>query len=357
MIRRDDDKDDDKGAPKDTQGDAIEVGDRMSNHDDVFHHGGTDVAPDRETFLRDVVEGLSKPQKAIPAKYLYDLKGSQLFDRICDLDEYYPTRTEIGLMRSKAGEIADVLGEGCVVIEYGSGSSLKTPILLDALRSPAAYVPVDISREHLLESAAGLSRAYGDLRVHPICADFTQDFEVPSFGPAARRRVVYFPGSTIGNFPPAKATACLESMTRLVGSEGGVLIGVDLKKDPAILEPAYDDGEGVTRAFTMNLLTRMNRELGTAFDSSAFAFKSFWNSEASRIEMHIESRRAQTVRVDGAEVAFAVGETIHTESSHKFSLEQFAEIAASAGLKVERVWRDSQNLFSVQYLSVSRVAG
>ncbi len=324
----------------------------LVSEDGVVPGGVTDVSPDRDEFLADVLAGLKNPQKSVPAKYLYDRKGSRLFDRICGLDEYYPTRTEIEIMQDYVHEMADVLGRGCVIVEYGSGSSTKTPILLDALESPAAYVPVDICMEHLTEAAEELSRDYPGIAVHPICADFTQDFDVPSFAPHERRRVAYFPGSTIGNFPPAKAVACLQSMADLVGPGGGVLIGVDLKKDPAILEPAYDDCEGVTRDFTMNLLTRMNRELGSDFRPDAFRFKSFWNETDGRIEMHIESCCEQTVRINGCVTSFKESETIHTESSHKFSLSQFAEIAASANLNVDRVWSDDKNLFSVQYLTV-----
>ncbi len=310
-----------------------------------------DYEPERDCFLSDVLEGLSRPQKALPCKYLYDAQGSALFDRICELDEYYPTRTELGILRRHAGAMAAALGPRCLLIEYGSGSSVKTELLLAQLESPAAYVPVDISREHLLRAAAALAARHARLRVLPVCADFTRRFAVPAVSWAARR-VAYFPGSTIGNFAPAEARKFLTQVAEQCGAGGALLIGVDLEKSRAILEPAYDDALGVTAEFNRNLLRRANRELGADFDVAAFDHRAFWNRSEGRIEMHLVSRRDQVVALAGRRFAFARGETIHTENSYKYDLAGFAALARSAGFEVERVWTDDARLFSVQLLRV-----
>jgi dimethylhistidine N-methyltransferase len=305
-----------------------------------------------DAVLREVLAGLARPQKQLPCKYFYDERGSHLFDEICELEEYYLTRCELAILRRHAGQMAGRIGTGCALIEYGSGSSLKTRLLLDRLDRPAAYVPVDISGEHLLHSARQLARAYPGLEVVPVCADFTRPFALPKLRQPPRRRVVYFSGSTIGNFGPAEATALLAGIARLCGPGGGLLIGVDLKKDRAVLEPAYDDSRGVTAAFNLNLLARINRELGADFDLIRFRHRAFYNEGAGRIEMHLVSLATQTVHVGGTAFELAEGETICTEYSYKYGLDEFRELAARAGLGLEQVWTDEKGLFSVQYLGV-----
>jgi dimethylhistidine N-methyltransferase len=299
-----------------------------------------------------VLAGLSGPEKTLPCKYLYDERGSRLFDRICDLPEYYPTRTEIGILRRYADEMAAGLGPECLVIEYGSGSSLKTPLLLEQLVEPAGYVPVDISREQLFASATAIARRFPNIEVLPVWADFTADFEVPDPRRRPRRKAVFFPGSTIGNFGPEDAVRLMKGVARQVGRRGGFLVGVDLYKPKEILEPAYDDAAGVTAAFNKNLLVRINRELGANFDLDQFAHRAVFNERHSRIEMHLVSRKRQVVKIAGSAVWFAAGESICTEHSYKFTREMFREMAMSAGLALDNIWTDDQGLFSVQYLVV-----
>jgi dimethylhistidine N-methyltransferase len=284
---------------------------------------------------------------------LYDERGSQLFDRICELDEYYPTRTELGILRDRIEEIGEVLGEHCLLIEYGSGSSLKTRVLLDHERDLAGYVPIDISREHLLQSSTTLQRRYPELQVLPVCADYTEDFDLPVPEGVVGRRVVFFPGSTIGNLEHADARSFLKHMAATCGRGGGVLIGVDLHKDTATLEAAYDDAEGISAAFALNLLERMNRELGSDFDLKRFGYYSAYDEVEQRVVMAIESLEDQVVRVGGQEIELEEGERIRTEHSYQFTLDGFRELAAAADLDVERVWTDDRNLFSVQFLTSS----
>ena len=310
-----------------------------------------DLSPERERFLSDVLEGLARSAKTLPCKYFYDARGSALFDRICTLPEYYPTRTELAILRRHAGAMAAAIGPRCLLVEYGSGSSTKTRLLLDRLADPAAYVPVDISREHLLQSAAALAAHYPRLRVIPVCADFTRPFALPDV-PDAARAVGYFPGSTIGNFAPADARKFLADVAEQCGPGGALLIGVDLTKPRSVLEPAYDDARGVTAEFNRNLLRRANRELGADFDLAAFDHRAFWNASLGRVEMHLVSRRDQVVRIAGQAIPFAKGESIHTENSHKYELAGFAALAAAAGFTVERAWIDDAELFSVQLLRV-----
>ncbi len=306
--------------------------------------------PERERFLADVLSGLRQPAKTLPCKYFYDAEGSKLFDQICALPEYYPTRTELRILRAHAAEMAHALGPETLLIEYGSGSSVKTRRLLDQLVRPAAYVPVDISREHLLATALALQLDYPALEILPVCADFTAPVTLPRV-PAARR-AVYFPGSTIGNFSEAGAIALMTGVARLVGPDGAFLVGVDLRKDPRVLERAYDDAAGVTAAFDMNLLARLNRELDADFDLRRFSHRARWNDAASRIEMHLVSEVEQVVHLDGVEIHFARGEHICTEHSHKYTLDGFARLARRSGLAVRRVWTDRAQRFSVQYLEV-----
>ena len=308
----------------------------------------TDLCPETDTFLDEVRDGLQQPQKAIPAKFFYDVRGSQLFDQITELPEYYLTRTEMGIMQRFVGEMVERIGPRTLLVEYGSGSSLKTRILLDHLTDPAGYVPIDISKEHLLRSAATLAAAYPGLTILPVCADYTSAFRLPDLDGA--RPVVYFPGSTIGNFSPDEARAFLRRIAGIVGSGGGLLIGVDLKKDIALIEAAYNDAQGITAAFNKNMLARINRELGGTFDLDRFEHEAFYNRAHGRIEMHLVSLIDQCVRIGKGQVPFRKGETILTEYSHKYSLDDFAALAASAGFAVEQVWTDDEHLFSVQDL-------
>ena len=317
---------------------------------------------DRDAFRRDVLAGLARAQKSIPCKYFYDERGSALFERITETEEYYPTRTELAIMEAYVGEMAEAIGPRAVLIEYGSGSSRKTRVLLDALdpgahpaRGLAAYVPIDISREHLLATADALRTAYSALPVLPVAADYTADFDLPDL-PSHAKRVVYFPGSTIGNFDRAQAANFLDHVAEVACDTertcGGLLIGVDLIKDRATLEAAYDDAAGVTTAFNLNLLDRINRELGGTFDTDAFRHRAVWNDEAERIETYLVSRRDQTARVDGVPFHFAEGEAVHTENSHKYTVESFARFAAEAGFVLRRHWTDADDLFSVLYFEV-----
>jgi dimethylhistidine N-methyltransferase len=302
-----------------------------------------------DAFRRDVLRGLALPDKALLCKYFYDQRGSELFDQICRLEEYYPTRCELEILRRRGPDMARRIGPSAVLIEYGSGSGVKTRRLLRLLERPAAYVPVDISGEHLDHSARRLQQHFGGLAVLPVCADFSRPFAPPPL--PAGRRVVYFSGSTIGNFHPPEAQELLAGIARLCGPGGGLLIGVDLKKDRQTLERAYNDRLGVTAAFNLNLLARINRELGGDFDLGRFAHRAFYDEAAGRIEMHLDSLAGQTVHVGGRAFAFRQGEGVHTECSYKYGLEEFAALAATAGLRVEAVWTDAAGLYSVQYLA------
>ncbi len=310
-----------------------------------------DCAPDIESFEAEALSGLSALEKTLPCKYFYDAYGSALFDRICDLPEYYPTRTETAIMQQNADEIAALIRSGSLLIEYGSGSSVKTRILLDRLPRLAGYVPMDISREHLQRTAARLAEAYPHLDVLPLCADYTAEFTLPAACRPVRSHVVYFPGSTIGNFHPDDARTFLTHIAEVCGPDGGLLIGVDLKKEAEVLNAAYNDAQGVTAAFNLNLLTRMNAELGADFDLTQFAHRAFYNTLAGRIEMHLMSLTSQIVRLGGAEIQFGEEESILTECSYKYSLADFAGLAESAGLQVRKVWTDTEQRFSVQYLT------
>ncbi|MEO6810860.1 MAG: L-histidine N(alpha)-methyltransferase [Isosphaeraceae bacterium] len=306
----------------------------------------------RAQFLKDVVHGLNRPQKEIPCKYFYDKRGSQLFDEICELDEYYLTRTEVAILQGHARAMALAVGEDCELIEFGSGSGLKTRLLLEQLPRPRAYVPIDISREPLEQSARALAERFPGLRIHTVHADFTGDVHLPDVGDPKARRVVYFPGSTIGNFRPDAALGLLRSIAQLVGPGGGLLIGLDLDKEESIVWPAYNDRQGVTAAFNRNLLTRINTELGAEFDLDAFAHRADYLRDHERVEMHLVSVRAQVVRIAGTEFSFEEGETIRTECSYKYSLEHFNRLAIQAGFTPNSRWSDPDEYFSVSYLSV-----
>ncbi len=304
--------------------------------------------------LRDVLEGLRSSPKRLPCKYFYDEAGSKIFDAVCNVDEYYLTRTELGIMADHAPDMADLLGEQCVLIEYGSGSSIKTRLLLDHLVNPVGYVPVDISGKHLRESARQLANLYPKIPITPVCADFTAPFETPDFRHAAKRRVVYFPGSTIGNLTPPEAITLLRQSARRCGQDGVMLLGVDLKKDPAIITAAYNDAEGVSAAFNLNLLARINRELGANFRLDQFWHHALYHPVQGRIEMCLVSREAQIVEIQNNSFRFAEGESILTEYSYKYSLEEIELVASSAGFSVDEIWMDDQSYFAVCLL---RVAG
>ena len=300
--------------------------------------------------LDELIEGLRKPEKTISPKYFYDERGSQLFEEITRLPEYYPTETELGIMQDNIGEIASLVGKQASLIEFGSGSSLKTRVLLEHLDELAAYVPVDISEDHLLESAKEIREEFPRLEVLPVVADFTQPFQLPDPKVMPVRNIVYFPGSTIGNFTQDEAEDLLRVMYGEAGAGGALLIGVDLQKDPAIIERAYNDSAGVTAEFNRNMLRHLNREFRADFDVDAFAHSAEYNEEEGRIEIRLVSERDQRFRLGGESFSIGKDEAILTEYSHKYTLEGFAAMAATAGFRVERVWMDAERLFSVQYL-------
>ena len=321
-------------------------------------HPSTIPAPSRTDALANaVLEGMRKHPRQLSPVWFYDELGSFLFDSICELPEYYLTRTELQIMRQHAPDMAHYIGPDAAIIEFGSGTSTKTRELLTQLESPAAYVPVDIARDHLLDAASAIARDYPTLRVIPICADFTRSFDLPISVHAARRRVVYFPGSTLGNFAYDDARALLQRMRQIIGTNGAVLIGIDLKKDPRVLERAYNDRAGVTAEFNVNALRHLNRELGTDFDLEAFEHLAVWVENQSRVEMHLVSKRDQDVHVGEETVHIGKGEHLTTEFCHKYTLESFADLAATAGLAVSRVWLDPAKLFSVQLLEPRVLSG
>jgi dimethylhistidine N-methyltransferase len=311
-----------------------------------------DLQPETGGFLEDVLAGLAKPQKELPPKYFYDARGSALFEAICELPEYYLTRTESAIMHDRGADMARHLGPGCALIEFGSGSGRKTRILVEAA-APAAYLAIDIARAQLEATAAELARDFPALEVTAICADYSRPLTLPPLAAQeSRRRVIYFPGSTIGNLTPAEARVFLRNARGLAGAGGGLLIGVDLKKDTALLNAAYNDTRGVTAEFNLNVLARINRELGAAFDLSAFRHFAFYNEALGRIEMHLVSTKAQSVTVGGGVFRFRPDETIHTENSYKYSIPEFQELGRGAGLAPMEYWTDPERLFAVHYLGV-----
>ncbi len=311
-----------------------------------------DFAPVQEGFGDVLVRSLSSAQKSIPARFLYDEAGSRLFDRICELPEYYPTRTELKILTDKAGEIAAAIGPEIALLEFGAGSSQKARLLLDALERPAAYEPVDVSREHLIRLADEIAGGYPKLAVRAICADYTQPLELPDSEPR-RRRAGFFPGSTIGNLTEADARAFLTGWAGQLGRDGLMVVGVALRASEAIVLPAYDDAQGVTAAFTANVLVRANRELGADFDVSAFRHTPEYDEASGRMTIHLTSLRAQDVHVAGRTFSFAEGERLHVEDSNKYAVEDFQRLARSAGYVAETVWVDPRELFSVHVLRVA----
>jgi len=304
----------------------------------------------RRHFLRDVIHGLRRPQKEVPCKYFYDERGSALFDEICELDEYYLTRTELAILDRYAPEMAAALGADCALIEFGSGSGLKTRLLLDQLQEPRAYLPIDIADEPLERSARELAGRFPGLAILPVHADFTGPLLIPETGDPGARRVVYFPGSTIGNATPDEAVALLRQTADLCGRAGGLVLGADLRKDPVVLEAAYNDRQGITALFNLNILVRINRELGGDFAIDQFAHRAFYNTAEGRIEMHLVSRVPQTVLVAGQAVRFARDETIHTENSYKYAPARMREMVAAAGWTLTKKWSDSNDLFALWLL-------
>ena len=311
----------------------------------AFH----DYAAEEESFPDAAIEGLSRPDKAIPCRFLYDIHGSALFDEICELPEYYPTRTETGILKASASEIARRVGPAAKLIELGSGSSVKVRILLEALQEPAAYVAVDVSREHLKRAAARLASDFPRLEVAAICADYAAPFPLPELG-GDGRRLAFFPGSTIGNLEPEAALAFLKLWARRLGPDAAMLVGVDLKKDVGVLHAAYDDAQGVTAAFSLNLLARANRELGADFDLAGYRHEARYDQGRGRIEIHLRSLKDQAVRIAGQSFAFARGERLHVEHSYKYGVGQFQEMARMAGFEPAAVFTDPDELFSVHYL-------
>ncbi len=310
-----------------------------------------DLHSERNEFLSDAIEGLRANQKTLPCKYFYDERGSALFREICELPEYYVTRTEIKLLKDVAGEIAEAIGPDCQMIEFGIGSSEKIRIVLDALTTPASFVAVDISRESILSVTEALAAEYTELAVHAVCADFTQPFETPPMT-GSGRRVAFFPGSSLGNFTHDGAVDFLAGAAKQVAPEGGMLIGIDLKKDETLLTAAYDDTAGVTAKFNLNLLVRLNNEFGADFELDSFAHRAVYNAEAGRIEMHLVSRCRQKVNLGGETFDFEADEFIHTENSYKYSVGEFQELARRAGFEPTQVWTDQDDLFSIHFLSV-----
>jgi dimethylhistidine N-methyltransferase len=312
----------------------------------------SDQQTSTQSFVDDVVAGLEKDPRRLPCKYFYDQRGSVLFDQICELDEYYVTRTEAAIMRRYAAEMGAQIGSGVMLVEYGSGSSSKTRLLLDHLPDPVAYVPVDISRKHLSRVSADLQRDYPNIEVLPVAADFTKHFDLPEPTRDYTHAAVYFPGSTIGNFPRQDAERLLESIAGLCGRGGGLLIGVDLDKDPEVLEQAYNDPSGITAEFNLNLLHRIRNELDATVDPDGFEHVAYYDPDHTRIEIYLRSLRDQEIVVDGRSFECSHGELIHTEHSHKYTIEGFAEIAAKAGFTLRRSWTDDEDRFAVLHFAV-----
>lgn len=306
-----------------------------------------DLEPATEDFLQQAIAGLTSSPRTLPSKFFYDERGSELFQRISELPEYYVTRTETEILREDGAEIAESIGENAELVGFGTGAGIKTRMLLARLRNPIAYVPVDISKESLTNSAEALSREMAALEILPVCADYLQPIRLPRPARRPDHIAVFFPGSTIGNLDPEIARDFLRRVCRLCGKSGGLIIGVDLQKPREILEAAYNDNAGVTAAFNLNLLARANRELGADFDLAQWHHRAIYNENDSRIEMHLLSRRAQTVHLGGEEFEFAPNEKIITEFSYKHTVKGFAALARSAGFHLSRYWTDSKKYFAV----------
>jgi dimethylhistidine N-methyltransferase len=306
---------------------------------------------ERLQFMQDMQTALSQTPKSISPKYFYDQAGSALFDRICDLPEYYPTRTELSILQSHAGDMSKCMGENADIIEFGAGSLQKIRYLLNVARNPARYVPMDISGAHLYACSAELQTEFVNLNILPLVADYTNQWQLPSALSGTGKRVAFFPGSTIGNFSPQQAHVFLQNCVQNLQG-GALLLGVDLIKSPEVLHAAYNDSQGVTAAFNLNLLTRANRELGCDFDLTQFAHSAFFNAPLQRIEMHLLSLKSQIVHLNGVAYAFEQGETLHTEYSHKFTIAGVQQAAQLAGLQVGSFWTDPQQYFGLFWLNI-----
>jgi dimethylhistidine N-methyltransferase len=311
-----------------------------------------DVEPAKSDFLSEAIAGLSSTPPTLPCKFFYDERGATLFQKICELPDYYVTRTELDILKRNSAEIASHLGARIALVGLGTGPGTKTRILLEKLREPIAYIPVDISKDQLQNSTKLFHERFPQLEILPVCADYLQPFDLPSSFRKPERNVIYFPGSTIGNFEPRDANLFLRRLADLCGKDGGLLIGVDLQKDRDVLERAYNDSKGITAQFNLNLLTHANRELGADFDLDRWRHRAIYNSSAGRIEMHLISEIDQTVHVANHEFCFRSGEKIITEFSYKYTLEGFARLAAAAGFGFARMWTDDAHLFGVFYFTV-----
>ncbi len=301
-----------------------------------------------EGMLNEIIQSLSKSQKELSCKFFYDERGSMLFEKISELEEYYLTRTEISILNNNIRHISDAVGKEALILELGSGSSRKIRILLDNFKSVAAYIPVDISKKFLLQSAGNLSKEYSDLKIIPIVADYTRPFTIPEFEIPYSKIVAYYPGSTIGNFTREQSQYFLKNIAELCGIKSGLLIGIDLKKESKILEKAYNDGKGITAQFNLNILKNMNSSFGTNFEINKWKHIAFYNEEHGRVEMHLQSLEEQSVRVNGTSILFKKDETIHTENSYKYSIEEFEEMI-DAFYSLKNVWSDPGNKFAVCY--------
>ena len=309
-----------------------------------------DYHPEPDDLTTEVVNGLQHSPRTISPKFFYDEKGSELFDLICKTPEYYPTQTETNIIRDNIQEIANCIGTGCLLVEPGSGNSRKVRELFDAIK-PHAYLPVDISGTYLRKEAKTLAEEYPKIEVHAICADFTEAVELP-YKPKEPHRVAFFPGSSIGNFHPESAVDFLANIATMIGTGGGLLIGVDLKKDKKILDAAYNDEQGFTAAFNKNLLDRINRDTDANFVSNQFQHRAFYNESKGRVEMHLVSETDQYVSIDGKYFSFAKGDGIHTECSYKYTAAEFKKLAKKAGFASKNVWIDNNRLFSLHYFEV-----
>lgn len=310
-----------------------------------------DLKPSADNFRDDVIKGLEARPKFLFPKYFYNQRGSKLYEEICELPEYYPTRTEMAILEDHMDEIRRLIGPEATLIELGCGSSRKIRLILDCAPEIGTYVPIDISRAFLEQMSDQLARLYPRLNIVSICADYTQPLPIEGHVPPHSKRVIFFPGSTIGNLTPGNRRTLFKKMADIVRNKGDLLVGVDLKKDPAVLEKAYNDEKGVTAEFNRNVLVRINEELGGNFQKKNFSHRAVYNPDLGRVEMHLVSRKKQNVNVDGLSISFEVGEFIHTENSYKFSIEEFQGEAAEAGWKAVAYWTDPARLFSLHYFS------
>ncbi len=308
----------------------------------------TELLSKKTSMLEEVISGLSQEQKTLPSKFFYDEKGSKLFDDITELEEYYPTRTERKILEEYVDEIADYLGEKVLLIEPGSGSSSKTKILLGNMENICCYIPMDISGDYLFKVADQLRSEFPNIQIMPLSADYTKPFELPESSPDARK-IVFYPGSTIGNFKMEKVHQFLNVIHEIIGNDGAFLIGADLKKEAEVLKAAYNDSKGITAQFNKNILIHLNRELGTSFNSEFFDHKAIWNEEKGRIEMHLFVNKNHSVKIGEHIIEFRLGESVHTENSHKYTLDGFADMV-SDWFEVKKVWTDEKDYFSLQYL-------